>query len=387
MNNVLGYLRQYGGLSFQERPFCEVDGLILSQFAYLKVDGLVPKLKEDTDAVSLRMLFGHPDRERLFADKRFARDNRRLFLLMCRSARFREMKINYYVNIIDEQIGTQFSAMTFFPQGALPFVAFRGTDETLIGWKEDFYMAFTEPIPSQDYCVIYTMQAAKRITGDFFVGGHSKGGNLAVYAAMRCPDEVVERFARIYSFDGPGMRPEMLKDDENGRGNRVRRLIYKVVPRASVVGMMLQQQTRYLVVKSNAFGLLQHDPYTWMIENGRFVCSNGLSRRQRLMDKALNTWIFSLSEGQLRHFIENLFRVWYDFLGGGLLKPDDGSGRRLRRLADACRDLDAVERRFMFRLAGRFITIFFAVQSRLIFRRGGRCKPKQKVKRDGRIDL
>lgn len=350
MNSVFDYLHKYGRYSFRERPFSDVDSLLLAQFCYLKLDGLVPKLKEDGSAVSLTELSVHPDRERMFADTRFEKNNRRLFALMAGSARFGGMRINYFVNIVDEDIGTQFGAMTFFPEGALPYIAFRGTDETIVGWKEDFCMAFCGSIPSQDYSVVYLTQVAGRIAGRFLVGGHSKGGNLAVYAGLLCEEETAKRAGRFYSFDGPGFRPEVLSGE---RYERIRPRIRKLVPQSSVIGMVLQTQERYRVVKSRAAGLLQHDPFTWLIKDGEFVYSAGLDKGRRILDRAMNEWIMSLSEEQMRRFVEDLFDLVRAAEVQDLIEFDADRKKGVRALLEAYKEMDAQEKQFMTRLLGK----------------------------------
>ena len=359
MNNVFEYLKQYGSFSFQEREFGNVDSLILAQFCYLKADGMIPTLKEEAEAVSLRFLSEHPDREKLFADERFEKNNRKLFKLMCHSVRFQDIRFRDYVNIVDEQIGTQFSAMTVELGEDMYYIAFRGTDETLVGWKEDFCMAFSGSIPSQDYSVVYVTQIAERVSGKFYMGGHSKGGNLAVYATLRCPEDVVNRIKRIYSFDGPGFRPEVLECE---RYQQIRPKIKKFIPQSSVIGMVLQSQEKYVVVKSRAAGLLQHDPYTWLVAGGEFVRSDSLYKGRRIMDKALNEWILSLPEEQIRRFVNNLFDILYASEKDNLIDFGKEWKQSIRHMVDAYKELDASEKKFMIRILGKL----FSVQSRCL---------------------
>lgn len=356
MNNVFGYLRAYGKLSFREKPFCDVDSLLLSQFCYLKLEGLVPKLKEDGQAVSIAELAVHPEREKLFADTRFEKNNRKLFDLMESSVRFGTMTMNYFVDIVDEEIGTQFCAVTFFPDGARPYLAFRGTDETIVGWKEDFCMAFRGSIPSQDYSVIYLTQIADRMKGRFYVGGHSKGGNLAVYAGLFCAEDIAERILHFYSFDGPGFRPEVL---EKGRYAEIRPRIRKFVPQSSVIGMVLQTQEHYQVVKSVAAGLLQHDPFTWVVREGRFVRSDSLYKGRKILDHAMNEWIMSLPEDQMMRFVEDLFDLIKAAEVDDLIEFDQDRKKHVKALLEAYKEMDAEEKKFMGKLLGKLFRYAF----------------------------
>ena len=174
MGTVIKYLENYGKYTFQEMPMTEVDSLALCQLSYLKFDGMVPDIQEDKPPVTLESLKEHPDFEKLFGDIRYEKENRALLTGMLQGKRFRDMKLNYYVNVIEEQWETQFSAVTFFLDDGTAYVAFRGTDETIVGWKEDFNMAFLSPVPGQAFGVRYLKDVASRFRGELYVGGHSK---------------------------------------------------------------------------------------------------------------------------------------------------------------------------------------------------------------------
>ena len=201
---------------------------------------------------------------------------------------------------------TQFSALTCFLDDGSAYVAFRGTDETIVGWKEDFNMAFLSPVPGQAYSVAYLNAVASRFSGDFYVGGHSKGGNLAVYSAMNCEEAIQKRILRIYSMDGPGFRPEVL---ERCGYDRIKERVVKILPHSSLVGMIFESDMHFQVVRSKTFGLLQHDPYTWQVVSNHLVRVNDLYERRKNMDNTLNEWILSLNEQQLRIFVDTLYQV------------------------------------------------------------------------------
>ena len=307
MGTMIDYLREYGDYTFSEKPLNEVDSLVLSQFAYLKFDGLVPWMGEDAPAVSLEALDAHPDRDKLFADERYREPNMELFREMGKSVRFRSLRVRDYVNEIETEQETQFSAVTCFLDGQTVYVAYRGTDETIVGWKEDFNLAFSEPVPGQLRSVEYLNRAAEGFEGSFYVGGHSKGGNFSVYAAMNCKKEVQDRIRKVYSLDGPGFRPEIR---EGGHYESIAGRVEKIIPHSSLVGMLLESHVEgYTVVESKSFGLLQHNPYTWLVRNGAFVRVKGIYKRQKFMDDALNKWILSLDEGQIHSFVDTLYEV------------------------------------------------------------------------------
>lgn len=303
---MLEYLKTYGNRSFMEEPLNEVDSLILCQFAYLKFDGMVPDLKENKLSVTLQELAAHKDYENLFKNTWFVKNNKKLFEGMLNSRRFGKMKLNCYVNIIETEWETQFSAITCMLENGNIYVVYRGTDESIIGWKEDLNMAFLDPVPGQAYSVKYLNMVVGKLHQPFYVGGHSKGGNLAVYAAMNCPKEVQERIIKVYNMDGPSFRPEILKKYDY---MAIKERTVKIIPQSSLVGLLFEQTADYRVVKSKALGLLQHDPFSWYVRYGRFDDIKQVFESQKFMDDTLNEWILSLNEEQLRTFVDTLYQI------------------------------------------------------------------------------
>lgn len=308
MGTVLDYLEKYGKYSFEEMPMTEVDSLALCQLSYLKFDGMVPGQEEKAvlPAVTLESLKDHPDFEKLFADVRYEKPNRALYEKMISGERFRSLQLNYYINVIEQRWETQFSAVTYTMGDGTRYIAYRGTDETIVGWKEDFNMAFLSPVPGQAYSVEYLNSVAEKFDGPFYVGGHSKGGNLAVYSAMNCDAKLQGRIVKVYSMDGPGFRPEVLKNCDY---EKIADRVVKILPNSSLVGMIFESGMYFQVVKSKTFGLLQHDPYTWLVTGNHLVRADHLYERRQQMDNNLNEWILSLNEQQLRTFVDTLYQV------------------------------------------------------------------------------
>lgn len=306
METIIDYLEKYGDVSLLEKPFCDVDSLVLSQFSYLKFDGLVPAPKDNKPFLSVEELKQREGEGNLFADERYEKDNRALLEGILSGKRFGTLGLNYYVNEIDTEKETQFSAVTFALEDGSFYVAFRGTDETIIGWKEDFNLAFSDPVQGQLSSVEYLNFAGKQIKGKLYTGGHSKGGNLAVYAAMNCKKSIQDRILCIYSLDGPGFRPEIL---QKCGYDRIADRIVKILPHSSMVGMLLESQDNYQVIESKTFGLLQHNPYTWRVKDDHFLYAKDIYSGRKFMDHTLNEWILSLDEKQIHAFVDTLFTV------------------------------------------------------------------------------
>ena len=288
MGTIIDYIQEYGDYTFAEKPLSEVDSLILSQFAYLKFDGLVPGPSDNAPFVSIRQVFENRDYDNLYGDERYREKNTELFLAMVHSRRFGGLKINYYVNQIELEKETQFSAVTFQPEEGLFYIAYRGTDETIVGWKEDLNLAFSDPVPGQLMSVSYLEETAGKLGTSFYVGGHSKGGNFAVYAAMNCRPEIQDNIVVIFNHDGPGFRPEVR---EKSGFERIEEKIRRTVPHSSMVGMLLSSEGSYRVVESKSFGLAQHDPYSWLVEKDDFRIVKQIYSGRMFMDTTLNDWI------------------------------------------------------------------------------------------------
>ena len=291
--------------TFDERPFNSVDSLILAWFSYFHLNGAFEGVS-DGEALSLTRLYRSELFDDMFRDFWDAPSTKRLFAAVMASRRFRDMRALHYVESFDSAEEKQFAAVSFQLTDELAYVAFRGTDSTLIGWKEDFSMAFKSPVAAQESAARYLGEAAKHLRGALLVGGHSKGGNLAVYAAAECDRAVQDRIARVYSHDGPGFLESVLQRDSFGR---IAGRIEKTLPQSSVVGMLLEHQERYSIVKSNRVSFLQHDPFSWLVENNAFVPFSHLTSDAIYLDHTISGWLAQLSEADRARFVDALFEI------------------------------------------------------------------------------
>lgn len=335
---ILTYLKEYGGIPLRELPLNDVDSLILCQLSYLKFDGMVPDVNRNLPSVELRRVAEDPDREKLFSDERYEKVNRELFQSLTESERFGRLRLNYYINLIEKERETQFSAVTFFLEDGTVYVAFRGTDESIVGWKEDCNMAFLSPVPAQRCSVRYLNMSAGRFPGKFVVGGHSKGGNLAIYSAMNCLGEVQDRIEKIYSMDGPGFRSEVLEKCGYGR---IEERVVKLLPHSSLVGMLFEQDIRYRVVESRSVGLLQHDPYSWIVRGDHFVEAKDLYEGRKFVDNTINEWLFSLEKDQIQTFVEALFKILEATETDNLIDMNSDKKKSLLAMAGALKGFDS----------------------------------------------
>ena len=300
--NLFGYLSRAFD-TFDERGLSDVDSLVLSCLSYFRYQGDAVRSPE---GAPLRDLFRAEWLEEMTHGLWDPEGLARLLALVAASPRFRDLRVSDYVDDFDEAVEKQFSACALRLPGGGAYVSFRGTDNTLVGWKEDFNMAFETGVPSQYAAMAYLGRVAPSIEGPLYLGGHSKGGNLAVCAAARCPAAIAARVVRVFSHDGPGFTEEALADElwKERSG-----LVSKTVPRSSVIGMLFERQEDYAVVDSSTAGLTQHDPFSWVVEGEDFVRQEGLGRGASFVDKGLNEWIASMTRAEREGFVETLFSV------------------------------------------------------------------------------
>ena len=311
MANLLDYLDWRGDLTLEQAPFNEVDNLILAELSFVDFSGIVPPPGQG-DSVPLHQaaetFFGAvPPGEKIDMGVLVPAAIPDMLRKMASSRRFRDMKLNCFVSWLDTEKAEQFAALTIETGDGLLYLSFRGTDDTLAGWKEDFLMACLPEIPAQKMAVQYVRNVARQFPRKRLrLGGHSKGGNLAVYAGVYAPDSVQKRIHAIWSNDGPGFHDDLLDLPEH---QRVADRIVSIVPKSSVVGMLLEHEEDYTVVDSSQQGLMQHDGFSWEVLGDHFVKLRSVTRQGRLNDLTLKEWVHNMPLDQREKFVDGLFTV------------------------------------------------------------------------------
>ncbi len=305
MGNIIDYARE-AHEDLSSRPLNAVDSLVLSQLAYLHFGGGLPAHPDGDAGMALRNLIKSDDGAATFLGIRDSVDNRALVYAIAASPRFKDIRFADYINQVSKAEEKQFSAVTFLLPDGTNYVAFRGTDSTFVGWKEDFNMSFICPVPAQEEAVKYVEKAALRRTGSIYVGGHSKGGNLAAYAAIFCNKKTRERIRMVFSHDGPGFLEDVLKLPQYAQ---MAPRMQKTVPESSVVGMLLEMQEPYEVIKSDRIFLMQHDPFSWLVEGNGFLRVETVHSSALFLNKAVHEWLYTLSPPQRMRFVDTLFSL------------------------------------------------------------------------------
>ncbi|MBR1592153.1 MAG: DUF2974 domain-containing protein [Ruminococcus sp.] len=306
MANILDYLDWRGDIPFSADPFNEADGLILSQFVYVPLNGIVPS--DFGKEISLKDAFAGyspsavDEKSRIIS---FDEDNI-LFEKMAQSQRFGNIRLTGYIENIDTEKEVQFRAVSCILEDGTVFISYSGTDDTVIGWKEDFNISYMQQTSGQLQAVSYLNDNFKNSPHIIRTGGHSKGGNFAIYASVFCDRDIKNQIAEIYSYDAPGFREEITQSWQYI--NMLPR-IKSYVPETSVVGMLLNNSMEHRIVKSSAVGIKQHISYNWEIMRNRFVLTQELSKSGHIINKALSGWIDNFSDEERKLFTDTLFSV------------------------------------------------------------------------------
>ena len=310
-SSIYEYLAWRGDLPFESVPPNEVDSLIFSLLSYIEFEGFVPGAFESEKKKAvlltvtkdfLRAQNGEIPSMGLIIPKEIVT----LLARAAKSARFGLTRPFGYVSKICDNEQKQFSAICFDIGGGDTFVAFRGTDDTLVGWKENFNMSFMSTVPAQREALEYLEEAAAATKGKLYVGGHSKGGNLAVFASVKASEKTRERIETVYNHDGPGFGAEFIHSEEY---SQMRSKISTLVPQSSVVGMMLEHEESYTVVKSRSAGLLQHNGLSWEVLGPNFVRLDSISEESKLIDTSLKAWLAELSVSEREAVVDSLYEA------------------------------------------------------------------------------
>lgn len=310
MANILDYLDWRGDIPVTADGFNEVDSLIFAKLVHIDFSGIVPAPGEGCgvrlcDAASA--YFASRGETGQDMGVFVPGDTPELLRRAAESKRFRDVILSAYEEILDEEAEEQFAAMCAEVGDGTVYCAFRGTDDTLVGWKEDLNMGVLETIPSQRQSLDYLQRAARQHKGlALRVGGHSKGGNLAVYSASYAPEAVQDRIVQVYDNDGPGFRSDL--SDEPGY-RRIASRIRTIKPQSSIVGQILEHSQHVTVVHSTGTGIGQHNGFTWEVHGREFVHLSDFSREGKRTEETLESVAAELSIPQRKAFVEALYEV------------------------------------------------------------------------------
>ena len=315
MYDMFDYLEWRGDLPFKKIGPNPVDMLIFSTLSYINFDGIVSenpnKIMPLREAAEQFLVL--PDKEKKVRVKK----DIELLEAAVNTERFANVGVSFYRNVLAPEEEKQFAAITYYPGDGTAILTFRGTDRTLIGWKEDFNMTFQDTIPAQREALKYLEEYAVNRLEPIRMSGHSKGGNIAVFAAAKADSEIQQRIVEIHNQDGPGFPESMMNDD--GYLSIIPK-IYSFVPESSIVGILLEHMEPHTIIKSKKIGPLQHDPYSWEVMRDDFIHKEHMSGGSQLVDQATTAWLAGMTPDER----SELSDVIFDFVtSGGAVRTED----------------------------------------------------------------
>ena len=303
MANVCDYVRWRGDLTLEQSEFNEIDNLILARFSYFPFDKIIRE-NEIATIKELSRRFSNQDVTKLPI---LWKDDVELFPLMGNSKRFGGMLATQYINKIDAEQEKQFSAITVLMPDDTIYVSFRGTDNTIVGWKEDFNMSFKSHIASQISAKQYLEEIAKEYpSSKIIIGGHSKGGNIAVYAATFASKDVKDRIINVYNNDGPGFCEDVIETPEY---QEILPRVHTYIPQSSIIGRLMNHKEKYTIVESVQKGIMQHDLYSWQVLGKEFVTLKKLTNESEFIDKTIKDWLENVEPEKREQVIDAVFEI------------------------------------------------------------------------------
>lgn len=350
MSNIIDYLDWRGDLSLKMRDFNEVDAVILSRLSYIPFDNIVPK--SFLTGVSIKSAAKDLLNDPGAIEKVYKISDLLMLKKISESPRFSRLSLCGYINQWDASSEKQFSALTVKISEDLYFISYRGTDNTLVGWKEDFNMSFICPVPAQQSAVAYIEAAARCLKGNLIPGGHSKGGNLAAYSAAFCNRDVQNRIEKVYNFDGPGFDEKVLESE----GYReICGKIITFIPQSSIVGMLLEHEEKYTILKSvERNGLMQHDVYSWVVSRDRFERLKDVTDSSRFLDHTLKDWVKNMTPAQREAFVDTAYALISQTGAHTLRELNSNVAENARIVLSSLKGLDDDSREILFKSIGLF---------------------------------
>ena len=305
MNNINTYLKDYGQYTFLEEPFNDIDNVILSQIPYIELDDIVPRIKEGKITIqeASHLFFAKNQKTEISKDILAVRSASYLLEELANTKRYKDLYLCNYEYKTD--FDTQFGALCILLPNKTMYVAFEGTDGNLSGWKEDCMFACSFPTTAQKEAILYLDQVIKFFGPKIYVGGHSKGGNLALVSAMYCKAIHQHKIIQVFNNDGPGLRK---KEFESKEYQKIKPKLKMIVPKTSMIGMLLRHDEPTMVVASSNSGIMQHDAFSWSIEKNHFIEST-LSDFSKKIESSVLSWLSQLNDHQRKKFVDSLFGI------------------------------------------------------------------------------
>lgn len=303
MSNINDYLLWRGDIELDSKnKFNEVDSMIMARFSYLRFDKIKMNKEETIETVSAKM-------KDLKNEEFLYNGDKDLITNLGQSIRFKDMRVTDYIKTNEKELEKQFGAVTVHLSDKEIYISFIGTDSTVYGWKEDFNMAFMDSVPCQIAGKEYVEKiSAKYPNKKIRIGGHSKGGNVAIYAALTVSKEIQDRIIKVYNYDGPGFNESIIN---KYKSSSILKKIETYLPQDSMIGRIMTHEEKCTISYSIEKGIYQHDIYSWQVLGKDIVKSESLTESSELFNKSLTEWLKNTTNEQRKIFFDGIFEVIY----------------------------------------------------------------------------
>lgn len=351
MSNINDYLLWRGDIELDSKNnFNEIDSMILARFSYLRFDKIKITDEETINTIS--------DKMKYLDNKEFLYNgDKELITNLGESIRFKNMKVTDYIKNNDKETEKQFGAVTVHISNKEMYISFIGTDSTVYGWKEDFNMAFMDSVPCQASGKEYVEKIAKKYPDKKIrIGGHSKGGNVAIYSALTIPKEMQDRIIKIYNYDGPGFNKDIINKYKT---SSIIKKIETYLPQDSIIGRIMTHEERCTIASSIEKGIYQHDIYSWQVLGKNIIKSERLTQSSEVFSKALTNWLDTTTNEQRKMFFDGIFEVIYSTDANKFSDIQKDLSANMTKIYKTYREIPEKERKIITDMIKLFVKDYF----------------------------
>lgn len=339
--NINDYLIWRGDLPFSLFRFNDIDSLILARFSYLPFDKIDLKDGDKILDIAGKMSILKDDDFKIIDDKD-------LIFNLGRSVRFKDLTISDFSLNKSLESERQFGAITVHLDDFI-YVSFIGTDNSIIGWKEDFNMSFMKNIPAQIEGAKYLNDIASKYSDDLRIGGHSKGGNVAIYSALYCDKDVLNKIIEVNNFDGPGFNKEVISS-----GNNILNKVVTFIPEDSVIGRLLEHDEKTITVYSHNKGLQQHDIYSWELIKDKFVLAEKITESSEFINLTIREWLLNTTPQNRKIFVDGVFDLFYSSNSDSFRELSKSWVKDIPNMMSAYKDISKEDRKIIGEMLKEF---------------------------------
>lgn len=353
MANLFNYVKRNADKDYNELPFNELDSLLLCALTYLNFEKYPEMIEKNLYPFS--ELHSKNDIKILTKETFLFFQSKRMLKKIFKAKRYENLKVGNVDVKNDLNTGIQFAAMTFEICDGIYYIAFRGTDTSIAGIKEDLNLAILDNIPSQKEAVLYINNVYENYEGSYYVGGHSKGGNIALYGAMHSLDDFKKQLLMVYNFDGPGFKSNIFNSPEY---EKIKYKVIKVIPYSDVVGILLNNNNDFMITRSGSIGILQHNMYAWKIKGDTFSYISKTSYFSKIVDKSVFEWLNLLTDKQKEEIVRIIFQVLDQSKINNFFDFKKETIKKIMAVFSAVGNIDSDDKKEMLKLTKLMIKVY-----------------------------